>query len=242
MIDAVDVTVRYGPRTALANAALTVPRGEVVGLVGVAGSGKSTLLKALCLLERPVSGRILLDGRDLVTMRRPELAEIRGRFGFCFQNLALFDRLDATGNVAFALVRRGVPRPEAEERARAQLRAVGLEAATRKYPHEMSGGMRRRLALARAMVARPDVGLFDDPFTGLDPVACARIAALIEGAHRLAGGVTIVAAGDPSPLVGICHRLVLMEAGRIVADLSPSAFLSSDEPAVRRYLGAARAA
>ncbi len=242
MIDVRDVSLRFGARVALAGVTLSVSRGEVVGLVGAAGSGKSSLLKVMCLLARPSSGHVAFEGRGLEAMGRDELSKVQARFGFCFQNLALFDRMDATANVAYSLVRRGVPRAEADERARAQLRAVGLGHALAKHPHEMSGGMRRRLALARAMVARPDAGLYDDPFTGLDPVACARIARLIREAHDGAGGVTVVAAGDPSPLFEICDRMVLVEAGRVAAVTAQGEFQRSGDEAVRRYLGAAGAA
>src|SRR5690606_32404818 len=114
---------------------------------------------------------------------------------------------------------RGVALPEARGRAQAQLKAVGLEAALDKLPHELSGGMKRRLALARAMVAAPEIALFDDPFVGLDPVACSRIARLIAQAHERDGGVTLVAAGDPAPLFAVADRLVLIENGRVVVDL-----------------------
>lgn len=242
MIAARDVTVRFGGLAALSGVTFAAGRGELVGVVGAASSGKTVLLKTLCLLVRPDAGSVRLEEVELTALGHEALAAQRARFGFCFQNLALFDRLDATANVAFALVRRGVGLAEAAARARAQLKAVGLEAAVEKMPHEMSGGMRRRLALARAMVSRPLVALYDDPFTGLDPVACARIARLIQRSHRDIGGTTVVAAGDPSPLFGVADRLVLLDAGQVVADLAPAAFRAAREGAVARYLGTEQAA
>lgn len=239
MIEARDVSVVLGDRTALANISLRVERGELIGIVGAAGSGKSVLLKTLCLLHAPTSGSVVLDGDELTKLGRRQLAAARARLGFSFQNLALFDSLNAATNVSFGLVRRGVPRDEANARALAQLKAVGLEGAENKLPHELSGGMKRRLALARAMVSRPEVGLFDDPFVGLDPVACARIARLIAKSHRETGGATIVAAGDPSPLFEVASRLILLEEGHVAADLTASEFRTSGHPAVARYLGAA---
>jgi ABC-type transporter Mla maintaining outer membrane lipid asymmetry ATPase subunit MlaF len=229
--------VRLGARASLEDVSLRAAPGEIVGVVGAASSGKSVLLKSLCLLVRPTTGRVLFDGVDLGSLSRDALAAQRSRIGFAFQNLALFDRLTATENVSFTLERRGLPRDEAQARARTQLQAVGLAHATEKLPHEMSGGMKRRLALARAMVARPALALYDDPFVGLDPVACARIASLIAAAHRESGGATVVAAGDPTPLFGVAHRLVLLERGRVAAALSSSDFAVSALPAVRRYLG-----
>lgn len=237
MIETRGITVRFGDVEAISCIDFSVRRGELVGVVGGAAAGKTVLLKALCLLVPVTEGRVLLEGQDLTAGPADRIARERSRIGFCFQNLALFDQVDVAENVAFPLVRRGVSHAEARVRAEAQLKAVGLGAATTKYPHELSGGMKRRLALARAMVARPEIAIFDDPFVGLDPVACARIARLVAAAHAEAGGVTVVAAGDPAPLFDVVDRLVLMEGGRIVADLPPSRFTPQAGPAVARYLG-----
>lgn len=239
LVDADDVHVRFDSRTALSDVSLQVRRGELIGVVGPAASGKSVFLKALCGLVTASAGRIVVGGVDVRFSSRAELAALRKRIGFCFQNLALFDRIDVTANVAFALERRGVARDEARDRARAQLKAVGLEAACDKQPHELSGGMKRRLALARAMVTDPEIALFDDPFVGLDPVACARIARLIARSHERVGGATLVAAGDPMPLFAVADRLVLLDEGRVVANLTAREFESSRADEVVRYLGSA---
>lgn len=239
MIAAESLTVRFGARTALDGVSLTAARGEIVGVVGSAAAGKSVLLKSLCHLVAPSEGRVVFDGLELGRLSAARLGEVRQRIGFAFQNLALFDRSTATENVSFVLERRGVPTEEARARAEAQLKAVGLALATERYPHEMSGGMRRRLALARAMVSRPELALYDDPFVGLDPVACARIARLVAAAHAESGGTTLVAAGDPAPLFDVAHRLVLLVEGRLVADLPAAAFADATVPAIRAYLGRA---
>jgi phospholipid/cholesterol/gamma-HCH transport system ATP-binding protein len=229
--------VRFGPAVALDGVTLVMGTGELVGLVGGAGAGKSVLLKTACGLHRPTSGAVSLLGVDLSSVSPEQLAEVRREVGFCFQNLALFESLDAADNVAFGLVRQGVEVSEARRRAIERLRTVGLAEAVDKRPGQLSGGMRRRLALARAMVARPKVGLYDDPFTGLDPVACARIAALIRDAHDDARGLTLVAASDPAPLMAICDRFILLERGRVAFDGPTATFASARDPAVRRYLG-----
>lgn len=231
------VSARAQGRELLDGLTLSVGRGELVGIVGRAGAGKTVLLKVLSGLLPVEEGELFVRDVDLRACAAGELAALRERMGFSFQNLALFDDLDATENVAFALERRGVPAKEARARAEAQLRAVGLELAQAKRPHELSGGMKRRLALARAMVVSPEIALFDDPFVGLDPVACARIARLIGTSHSQAGGVTLVAAGDPAPLWPIAHRLVLLDAGRVVADLPTDEFEHSSLSEVRAYLG-----
>lgn len=239
LVDARNVTVTFGERQALSNASIHVERAEFVGVVGASASGKSVLLKALCALVPVTSGDIFVGGVDVRSCGRKQLAALRSRIGFSFQNLALFDRIDVTANVSFALERRGVPKEEARARAQAQLKAVGLEAACDKQPHELSGGMKRRLALARAMASEPEIGLFDDPFVGLDPVACARIARLIARSHERTGGATIVAAGDPVPLFAVADRLVLLEAGKVVANLTAAEFESSRMASVVSYLGRA---
>jgi len=237
MIEARDLTVELAGRTALSGVNFCARRGELVGVVGAAASGKTVLLKTLCLLHTPARGQLLLDGVDLLRLSRAQLAAVRARLGFCFQNLALFDNQTALGNVQFGLLRRGESPISARERALAQLKAVGLSGAEARLPQELSGGMKRRLPLARAMVARPELALFDDPFVGLDPVACARIARLIAKDHAATGGLTLVAAGDPSPLFEVADRLILLEEGRIRADLPAAHFRVSRDPAVRRYLG-----
>lgn len=237
MIEAAALTVRFGVREALSSVSLKVAPGELVGIVGAAASGKSVLLKTLCLLVRPASGVVRFDDHDLTAAAPGALAKARARIGFCFQNLALFDQLDAASNVAFALARRGVPSTEARTRAFEQLKQVGLAGAEAKLPHELSGGMKRRLALARAMVSVPMLALYDDPFVGLDPVACARIARLIAASHRSIGGATIVAAGDPSPLFEVADRLILLENGRVVVDLPAREFRPENAEAIARYLG-----
>jgi ABC-type transporter Mla maintaining outer membrane lipid asymmetry ATPase subunit MlaF len=231
------LTVRFGLDIALDDVTLAFGPGELVGLVGGAGAGKSVLLKTACGLVAPAAGTVSLLGIDLAQAPRERLAWVRRDVGFCFQNLALFESLDAAANVAYGLVRQGVEEGEARRRAIARLKAVGLEAAVDKRPGQLSGGMRRRLALARAMVAGPKVGLYDDPFTGLDPVACARIAALIRRAHDEVGGLTIVAASDPAPLLAVCDRFVLLDAGGCAFDGPVEAFARADAAVVRRYLG-----
>lgn len=241
MIALEGVSVSYAGLRVLRGVSLRVNAGEIVGLVGAAGCGKSTVVKVLCGLRTPDEGRARLDGVDLSHASPAELSAAQGAFGVAFQNLALFDRLSVEENVALPLRRRGVGEDEALSRARRQLAAVGLADAGAKLPHELSGGMRRRAALARALVGEPRACLFDDPFTGLDPVACARIARLIATGTRERGAATLVAASDPAPLLALCDRLLLLDGGVIAFDGPPGEFTRSEVAVVRVFRGAADA-
>jgi phospholipid/cholesterol/gamma-HCH transport system ATP-binding protein len=209
-------------RPALEAVDLKLERGRIVALLGDAGCGKTPLLKIACGLLRPDAGEVWLRGEgppaDLARATEAELLPLRLHFGVAFQNLALFDRMTLLDNVIHPLRRRGTPLEEARERAVAQLAAVGLSGSEAKLPHELSGGMRRRAALARALVAEPEVCLFDDPFTGLDPVACARIARLIALAvRRKPAPAVLVAAADPAPLRALADEVVVLERGNVRA-------------------------
>jgi phospholipid/cholesterol/gamma-HCH transport system ATP-binding protein len=237
MIELRDVTVRFGGRAALEGVTVAFRAGELCALLGGPGSGKTTLIKVACLLLRPESGAVLVDGADLAAKSERELGRVRARFGVAFQNLGLFDALTVVDNVALPLARRGVAEAEARARAAAALRSVGLAGAEEKRPAQLSGGMKRRAAFARAVVAEPSFSLYDDPFTGLDPVACARIGQLIARLHRARSACTVVAASDPRPLLPLCDRAVLIEAGRVVFDGTPAELQASAAAEVRRYLG-----
>jgi phospholipid/cholesterol/gamma-HCH transport system ATP-binding protein len=215
--------VRCDP--ALRSVSLSLEPGRVVALLGDAGSGKTTLIKIACALYRPHAGQVLLQTAlgavDLAQASESELRSHRLRFGVAFQNLALFDRLPLDQNVMDPLLRRGAHDEDARRDAVAQLAAVGLKGSEHKLPHELSGGMRRRAAFARALVAEPEILLFDDPFTGLDPVAAARIGRLVaQAAQPSAHGTraaVLVAASDPAPVLPIADHCLQLRDGRLEA-------------------------
>ncbi len=205
-------------------------------IVGPPGSGKTTLLKALCGLV-PWAGDVAIEGAPLP--REPaRLARAREVFGFVFQSDALFDDRTALANVAFPLLRRGLPTVEANAAARATLDAVGLGSAAERLPEELSGGMRKRLGIARAMVARPRFLLADDPLAGLDPGTSRRIVDLLVGSRA-----TLVAvASDPGPFAACCPNLIgLSRGGRLALSGRTRDLLNSSDLA-RLYLEAEAAA
>ena len=214
MILARDLSVSFSGRTVLGP--LSGAFGEGVMLVaGPAQSGKTTLLKALCGLVSPATGSVSVDGLDLASSSRAR-AEARAAFGMVFQNDALFDSLDALANVALPLLRRGVARTEARERAHEALGQVGLAGHEHALPERLSGGMRKRLGLARAIVARPRYLVADDPFAGLDPGTTARVRDLLVSLWGEHGGL-VVAMADPKPMWPHASRALVLDAGAALA-------------------------
>jgi phospholipid/cholesterol/gamma-HCH transport system ATP-binding protein len=178
-----NVSVRFGDETALANISFSMVRGETRIILGAAGSGKTTLLKASVGLVCPDAGRVFVFGRDITGLKEEELLDIRARIGFLFQEGGLFDSLTIDENVSYPLVNQRVrTRPDpatVEERVRETLRFVELEKTLNQYPSELSGGMRRRVGIARAVVTEPELVLYDSPTAGLDPITANTIIALI---------------------------------------------------------------
>ncbi len=174
-----NVSIAFDEKVVLDSISFQLPHGETKALFGVAGSGKSTLLKLAIGLMRPDSGRIFVLGEEVTSMSEQELFELRRRVGIVFQESALFDSLKVYENVAFRLMEEGISAAEIERRVREVLRFVELERTYDMFPSELSGGMRRRVAIARAIITEPEVLLYDSPTGGLDPVTSNTIVELI---------------------------------------------------------------
>lgn len=174
-----DVAIAFEDKVVLDGISFRLPRGETKALFGVAGSGKSTILKLALGLIKPDSGRIYTLGADVVRMPEEQLFELRRQAGIVFQESALFDSLTVRDNVAYRLIEEGLPPNEVERRVREALRFVELENTLDLFPAELSGGMRRRVAIARAIIAQPEMLLYDSPTGGLDPVTSTTIVELI---------------------------------------------------------------
>lgn len=174
-----NVSIAFDEKVVLDDISFRLPHGETKALFGVAGSGKSTLLKLAMGLMPPDSGRILVLGEEVTRMSEQELFELRRRVGIVFQESALFDSLKVYENVAFRLMEEGIPQTEVDSRVREALRFVELERTYDMFPSELSGGMRRRVAIARAIITQPEVLLYDSPTGGLDPVTSNTIVELI---------------------------------------------------------------
>lgn len=216
---------RFDDHWVLRGIDLEVRSGEVLGIIGPGGHGKSVLLKLMAGLLTPDEGRVLVEGQDLAGLAPLELARIRNDFGYLFQNYALFDFMTVADNVAFPLRRQREPAPEEEIAAavRQRLEEVDLGHALALFPSELSGGMKKRVGLARATITHPPILLYDDPTAGLDPVTSSKIFRLVEanqrqGSARNAGrpSAAVVVSHDIDRMRVVCARWVMLSDGKVV--------------------------
>jgi phospholipid/cholesterol/gamma-HCH transport system ATP-binding protein len=228
---------RFGARPLLDGVDLVLRPGETFGLIGPGASGKSVLLKLLCGLHRADAGQVRLFGRELGSADEDALMSVRAQIGMLFQNNALFDFMTVGDNVAFPLVRTGgVGADEISARVADRLRAVGLAGKESWFPNQLSGGMKKRAALARAVIARPPLVLFDEPTAGLDPVTTSKIYDLLR-AERDATGATVVAvSSDVDALMKFAPRMAMLHRGKLRYDGPTDAIRDSDDPVVRQFV------
>ncbi len=223
--------------TILKGVNLKVDYGEVVGIMGASGSGKTTLLKCIAGLLRPTSGELWIEGTDIVPLSEREKMPIRLRLGIVFQYSALFDSLTVYENVVFGLERhRRLPRKEIDRIVSERLAWVGLDGTQNLYPSQLSGGMRKRVGLARALALDPHIVLFDEPTSGLDPVNAYQIDQLITRLNRELGLTAVVVSHDVVSLMRTANRIVMVDAGEIVAEGTPEVIRTSDHPKVQAFL------
>ena len=236
MIELTDVSVRFGSRLVLDGITLTVPTGARFGIIGPAAGGKSVLLKVMAGLVPPTSGRIALAGVDVTGWSEERLAPVRARIGMLFQNYALFDFLSVGDNVGFPLVQRGVADTERAVRVEERLRAVGLGGQDARWPSQLSGGMRKRVGIARATIASPELVLYDEPTAGLDPVTTSKMYELLRADHDRTGATAVAVSSDVAALCGFVDLALFLYQGRAhhtgpACDLADAA-----DPLVRQFV------
>jgi phospholipid/cholesterol/gamma-HCH transport system ATP-binding protein len=237
MIEVRDLYKAFDGQQVLRGVSLTIPQGRVTAVIGRSGTGKSVLLKHLIRLLRPDRGQVLVDGVDVVPLRGRALDRVRAKFGVLFQGGALFDSLTVFENVAFPLREKTqLPEPEVADRVRERLEAVGLADMGHKFPAEISGGMRKRVALARALVTDPQIVLFDEPTTGLDPIMLNAIHHLIADTQRRFGFTGVVVSHDVPDVFEIAHQVAMLHEGTIVATGPPDQVLRSEDPRVHQFI------
>ena len=239
MIQLEAVRKRFGTQVVLDGVDFEVQDGETVALLGPSGTGKSVLLKHIIGLLQPDSGRVIVDGKDVATLERKELAEFRSHIGYVFQNGALFDSMNVFENVRLGITdeKKFLDRDFSRDRVTECIRLVNLQPEViSKYPAELSGGMRKRVGIARAIAGAPKYLLYDEPTSGLDPVNSDIIDDLVK---RLAGelGVTsVMVTHDVRGAFRVADRLALLTQGRIVQQGTPKEFMESTNPIVREFL------
>jgi phospholipid/cholesterol/gamma-HCH transport system ATP-binding protein len=227
----------FGDKQVLDGVDLDVPPGTSMVVIGGSGTGKSVLLKCILGLIEPDAGAIEIDGANLLTMDRPAQAAARARIGMLFQNGALFDSLPVWENVAFGLLaQHRVTRDAARDRAASVLQQVGLAASVGDLsPAELSGGMQKRVALARAIAAQPDMLFFDEPTTGLDPIMGAVIDGLIVEQVKRLGSTAVAITHDMASAARIADRVAMLHKGRIIWSGPPDQLLSSGNAVVDQF-------
>ena len=218
MIELVDVCKSFDKSEALKHINLSIKEGETLAIIGGSGSGKSTLLRLLIGLIRPTSGQILVRGRDVASLSEEEWDKLRLRMGMVFQYSALFDSMTVGDNVAFGL-REHTNKSEAEisRIVQEKLALVGLEGVEQMMPNELSGGMKKRVGLARAIACEPSVIFYDEPSSGLDPIMTARIDELIVNTQRKLGVTSVVVTHDMASACRIADRIAMIYEGELIA-------------------------
>jgi phospholipid/cholesterol/gamma-HCH transport system ATP-binding protein len=256
-----DVTKSYGDHQVLDGVSFQLRRGETKIIIGSSGSGKSTILKLIMGLEKPDDGQIFVDGEEITRLKEREMVHIRKRIGMVFQESALFDSLNVRENVAYTLYEMGTDEEEIETRVRKELGFVGLEDAIEKMPSELSGGMKRRVSLARTMISDPEIMLYDEPTAGLDPITSRKINELIIAlrdisnvtgifvTHRMRDAFTLAsqyAVNDDDGQVtfrregqDMCianTRFLLLREGKIIFEGPDELLRRSRDPYIQRFL------
>ena len=231
-----DVWKSFDGRPVLRGIDLTIPTGQTLVVMGPSGCGKSVMLKHLVGLLKPDRGRIRFHGDPIESLSEQRLVPLRRRIGFLFQQAALFDSLTVRENLAFPLLETGQAGSDLEERILDCLRRVGLEDAIDQMPSELSGGMRKRVGLARAIVLEPELVLYDEPTTGLDPIRANVINDLIVRLQRELQITSIVVTHDLDSAFQVGDRMVLLHHGRCHLEGEPDRFRTTEDPIARDFL------
>jgi len=237
MIEIINLCKSFGGHQVLKDLNLTINTGETTVIIGRSGCGKSVLLKNIIGLLRPDSGQVIVDGKDVTKMEDKELNALRLRFGMLFQGAALFDSLSVLENVAFHMIEHlNSPRAEIDKRVKECLALVGLKGIEDKKPAELSGGMRKRVGLARAICVRPSIMLYDEPTTGVDPITGDAVNDLILELHNKLKVTSIAVTHDMTSAYKIADRIAMLYNGRIITAGTPEEIKNTKDPVVRQFI------
>jgi len=235
MIEVRNLKKRFGSLPVLQGVNFSIEKGEAISIIGVSGGGKSVLLKHLVGLINPDAGEVFIDGQNIAGLSERELLPVRRKFGMLFQGAALFDSMTVEENVAFILNRERKTSPEdIARRVEEVLDLVGLNGIQKQKPAELSGGMRKRVGLARAVIYHPEILLYDEPTTGLDPIASDTIDRLIIRVVQKLQVTSIAVTHDMRSARRIGQRILMLHEGRIYADQKPEDLFKSKDPVIYR--------
>ena len=231
------ISKTFGDRPVLRDCSLQIDRGETMVIIGSSGTGKSTLLRTIIGLVEPDSGRVFVDGMDVHTLPAKKLRALRARMGYLFQSGALINWLTVAENLALPLVENSdLPPDEVERRIDRALDLVDLRGTRDLMPDQLSGGMRKRAGLARSLVAEPEILLYDEPTTGLDPVTAHIIDQVIVDLRQKLGVTSVVVSHDMEGVYRVADRVAMLYDGRIIATGTPGDFKSAADPIVRQFV------
>ncbi len=232
-----DVKKSFGAEEVLRGISMVCHKGETTVIIGGSGAGKTTLLRLIVALEAPTSGRIIVDGEDIVGKSERDLNHIRRKFGMVYQYAALLDSITVLENVSFPLVEHTkLPRKEIEERVVEKLRLLGLATEViHKFPAELSGGMRKRVGLARALMLEPPILIYDEPTSGLDPLTSRVVDDMIDEMREKFGVTSLVISHDIASCMRIAHQAILLIRGQIVARGTPQELAHGESDVARDF-------
>jgi phospholipid/cholesterol/gamma-HCH transport system ATP-binding protein len=233
-VELVGVSKRYGERVVLDGVSLAIEQGTKLGLIGPAATGKSVLCKLVCGLEQPDAGEIRVLGEPVAGRSEAELGGLRKRIGMLFQNYALFDFLTVEKNVAFPLERRGDT--EIAQKVADRIRAVGLAGSEQKLTAELSGGMKKRVGIARATVADAELVIYDEPSAGLDPVTTQKIYDLLAADQQRTGATVLAISSDVVALAKFVDQIAFLYRGKIVYRGDAATITDAPDPLVRQFV------
>ena len=237
MIEISELYKSFGDKKVLNGVTLNISAGETIVIIGRSGCGKSVLIKHIIGLLMPDDGSVLIDGVDITKLDAKELDKIRERLGVLFQGGALFDSLTVYGNIAFPLREKTkLSKNEIRERVIHALEDVGLKGIEKKYPAELSGGMKKRVAFARALISEPTIVLFDEPTTGLDPVITSSIHELIKATHGKYGYTGVIISHEVPRIFEITDKVAMLYNGVIVESGTPQEIQNSTNPIVSQFI------
>lgn len=237
MIQVIDVHRSFGTQQVLRGVNLHVKKGEILVIIGRSGSGKTVMLRLLIGLVRPDRGQVLIEGTDIAQLSGRALDRVRERFGMLFQGGALFDSMSVFDNVAFPLREKtDLSEPEIAAQVQKMLESVGLGDMGYKFPAELSGGMKKRTALARALITNPSIVLFDEPTTGLDPILVHAIHQLIKDTHDAFGYTAVIVSHEIPEVFDIATRVAVIHEGRIIAEDNPEMIRKSQDPFIQQFI------